>query len=471
MEFIFKSSTLDDIYAEIQEVYLGDKRPWILGFSGGKDSTCMIQLVWSALDNLPKSKLTKKIYVISSDTLVESPKIVETVTDSLESIEKWAKKSSLPIQTNLVKPVLKDTFWVCMIGLGYPAPSNTFRWCTDRLKIKSANRFIEEKVSEHGEVIMVLGSRKDESSTRAQVINRHLIKGSHLSHHNMLPQAFVYAPLRDFTTEDVWNYLLQNGKNPWGKNNRDLLSMYQDANASECPLVIDTQTASCGNSRFGCWVCTVVEHDRSMESLIDNGEDWMEPLLELRQVLKDTQDPEQKSRFRELKHRNGRVVFWKDRVTFGPYKFEFCKAILSSLLRAQLAVRKNGPDPKIALIHDDEIHEIQRIWRTERGDWKNSAYEIYENITGQSIAPKKEDLGAFGSLEQEVLENACSKHGVPYDLVARSLQAEFDMQAMTNRQKVHDHLERILAEEWREDMDEAVKEAVHRKEKMKEVFR
>ena len=276
MESIFKSKTIDDVYAEIQQVYLGDNRPWILGFSGGKDSTCMIQTVWSALEKLPKSKLGKKIYVISSDTLVESPKIVETVTESLERMERIAKKSLLPIETNLVKPKLDDTFWVCMIGKGYPAPSNTFRWCTDRLKIKSANTFIKDRVSEHGEVVMVLGSRKAESSTRAQVMNNHAIKGSHLSHHNMLPQAFIYSPLRDFTTEDVWNYLLQNTTNPWGGNNRDLLAMYRDANAAECPLVIDTSTASCGNSRFGCWVCTVVEHDKSMESMIDSGEDWME---------------------------------------------------------------------------------------------------------------------------------------------------------------------------------------------------
>ena len=470
MESIFKSKTIDDIHAEIQEVYLGDKRPWILGFSGGKDSTCMIQLVWAALKRLPKARLTKKVYVISSDTLVESPKIVETVTDSLERMEEAAKKSSLPLETNLVRPVLDDTFWVCMIGKGYPAPSNTFRWCTDRLKIKSANRFIEDRVSEHGEVVMVLGSRRDESSTRAQVINSHRIKGSHLSHHNMLPQAFIYVPLRDFTTEDVWNYLLQNADNPWGKNNRDLLAMYRDANASECPLVVDTSTASCGNSRFGCWVCTVVEHDKSMESMIDSGEEWMEPLLELRQMLKDTQDPEKKERYRDLKHRNGHVIFWNDRVTYGPYKFEFCKKILASLLKAQNAVRKNGPDPDIALIHDDEIREIQRIWRVERGDWKNSAYEIYKKTAGLDIKAGGEDLGAFGGIEQDELEASCSKHGMPYELLARALQVEFDMQGISRRQKVHDSLSKILSEEWRDDMTDAVRDAGQKKQRIREIY-
>ena len=470
MESIFKTKTMDDIYAEIHEVYLGDNRPWILGFSGGKDSTCMIQIIWSALKKLPKANLKKMVYVISSDTLVESPKIVETVTDTLDKMERSAKKSLLPMETNLVRPILDDTFWVCMIGKGYPAPSNTFRWCTDRLKIKSANKFIEDKVSEHGEVVMVLGSRKDESTTRAQVINRHLIKGSHLSHHNLLPQAFVYAPLRDFTTEDVWNYLLQNKSNQWGGNNRDLLAMYQNANAAECPLVVDSSTASCGNSRFGCWVCTVVERDKSMESMIDNGEEWMEPLLELRQMLKDTQNPEKKNEFRDLKHRNGHVVFWKDKVTYGPYKFEFCKTILSTLLNAQNTVRKNGPDPNISLIHDDEIHEIQRIWREEHGDWRNSAYEIYENITKQNISPLMDDLGSFGQLEQNELNNACNQHDIPYRLVSRSLQVEFDMQGMTNRQKVHTLLEKLLAEEWDDDMTHAIQKAQHKRKQLKDVY-
>lgn len=468
MESVFESRSIYDIYTEIRETYLGDKRPWILGFSGGKDSTCMVQLIWSALKELPKPKLSKKIYVISSDTLVESPKIVETVTESLAKMEEAARLQGLPIATNLVRPILNDTFWVCMIGKGYPAPSNTFRWCTDRLKIKSANAFIKDRVSEHGEVVMVLGSRRAESSTRAQVINRHLIKGSNLSHHNLLPQAFVYTPIKDFSTDDVWSYLLQNRNNPWGRNNRDLLAMYKDANAAECPLVVDTSTASCGNSRFGCWVCTVVEQDRSMESMIDNGEEWMEPLLELRQMLKDTQDPEKKNEFRDLKHRNGHVVFWQDRVTYGPYKFEFRKKILQTLLDAQNEVRMNGPDPEIILIHEDEIHEIQRVWRAEHGDWKNSAYGMYEKVTRTKITPGTEDLGTFGRTEQTLLADACAEHGVSYDLMARSLHAEFEMQGLAKRQKIHSSLERLLSEEWREDMSEAVDDARLKKQQIRE---
>ena len=80
VESIFKSRRLESIYDEIRQVYLGDNRPWILGFSGGKDSTCMVQLIWRALSSLPVGHLHKKIFIISSDTLVESPKVVEQIT-------------------------------------------------------------------------------------------------------------------------------------------------------------------------------------------------------------------------------------------------------------------------------------------------------------------------------------------------------------------------------------------------------
>lgn len=471
-ESIFKNRTLKEIYDEIRSVYLNDNRPWILGFSGGKDSTCMVQLVWYAISTLPVEKRQKRIFVISSDTLVESPKIVEQITNTLDKMEKAAKEEGLPISTNLVRPKLEDTFWVCLLGKGYPAPSNNFRWCTDRLKIKNADRFITSKVSEYGEAIVVLGTRKDESGSRQQLMNLYEIKGSYLSRHSKFAQTYVYTPLRDFTTEDVWNYLLQN-KNPWGNNNRDLLALYQNANTGECPLVVDTSTPSCGNSRFGCWVCTVVSEDKSMRNLIDNGEEWMEPLLELRQELKETQNPDKKKEIREFKRRDGKVTFYTDgteKYTPGPYTLDFCKGFLEKLLVAQEKVRKTGPDPNITLISEEEMHEIQRIWRMERGDWKNSVYQIYENATGKKLAPLQEDLGAFGSVEQEILEEVCQKNKIPHLLVSKLLHAEFESQGMNNHSKIYGKLGKILSEEWREDLDE-IMDDLKQKKRNRELLR
>ena len=462
------SQALAGVEEEIRETYLADGRPWIIGFSGGKDSTCVTQLVWSALSGLPAAALTKRVYVISSDTLVEQPRIVETVTGSLEAMERAAAGSPLPLETSLVRPALSDTFWVCLIGKGYPAPSNTMRWCTDRLKIQSANRFIEERVSEHGEVVVVLGSRRAESSTRAQVIDSHRLEGSNLSHHSTLAQAFVYMPIRDFADRDVWNYLLQS-PSPWGADNRDLLAMYRDAKAGECPLVIDTRTASCGGGRFGCWVCTVVDRDRSMENMIDNGGEWMVPLNELRQLLKDTQDPARKEEVRDLKHRNGRIIFWNDRLTRGPYTLEFRKEVLRRLLEAQEAVRSGGPDPSMTLIGEDEIREVQRLWRVEQGDWRNTAFAICRDVTGVDLEQDGDDMGAFGDIEQSELEDACGLHGLPYGLLARALEAEAGAQGMARRHGIHKRLAAILAEEWAGDMGKAAEAEAGRRRQAGEI--
>ena len=57
---VFKTRTIKEIYDEVRHAYLADNRPWILGYSGGKDSTCMVQLVWHAISEIPTEKRQKK---------------------------------------------------------------------------------------------------------------------------------------------------------------------------------------------------------------------------------------------------------------------------------------------------------------------------------------------------------------------------------------------------------------------------
>ena len=468
MTSVFDIRTLESIYKEIQTVYLNDARPWVLGFSGGKDSTCMVQLVWQALSRLVPEKLDKKIYIVSSDTLVESPQIVDRITSSLDRMETESKKISLPISTNLLRPPITDTFWVRILGLGYPAPTSMFRWCTDMLKIANADRFIKEKVSEYGEVIVLLGTRKSESSTRQQTMNLLEIENSVLSHHKKFAQTYVYTPLVDFETDDVWNYLLQN-KNPWGDNNRDLLALYQDANASECPLVVDTSTPSCGNGRFGCWTCTVVDKQKSLDSMIENGHEWMEPLAELRHELKMTQEPEMWPKIRQITRRNGRVDLKNDGSDYtpGPYTMEFRKQYLRKLLQGQAKIQQRDPD--MILISEDEIHEIQRIWRVEQGDWQNTAYLIYHDVTGTRLEHAAEDIGSFGKDEQILLERVCAEHQIPYKLVSNLLNSELELQNGSGHSKIFDKISKELSKEWRDNIEEIKAELFSHRDQENEV--
>ena len=445
----FEIRSLQEIATEIRSVYLSDNRPWVVGFSGGKDSTAVLQLVWYALKEIPGDRLNKPVYVIASDTLVETPVIVQRIDSTLTRINEAAQRDNMPFHAHKVQPIVQDSFWVNLIGKGYPAPTNKFRWCTERLKIKPANRFILDRVAEHGEVVVVLGVRASESATRAQVMSLHKREGSILARHSQLPNAYVYAPIQEWVTEDVWTYLLQ-VSSPWGQDNRDLVALYNSAQSGECPLVIDKTTPSCGNSRFGCWVCTVVDRDKSMEALVDSGEDWLEPLLDFRDFLSATQVPVRKLEVRDVKRRDGQVKRTTDgRLSPGPYKFEFCKTLLRRLLQLQLELQREGPNPSAVIITPEELHEIRRIWRVERQDWDDSVPVIYQEITGETLDWVSDDAGHFTTSDRCMLEEACANHNVPPALVAKLLDLERDLVGLGRRSSVFGRIDAAFREEWR----------------------
>jgi DNA sulfur modification protein DndC len=447
---IFDARSLADIYAEIRQVYRLNAMPWVIGYSGGKDSTASLQLIWYALKELPHEELTKPIYVIATDTLVETPVIVEHVNSNLGRIGKAAREQGLPIEVSRLTPEVSDTFWVNLIGRGYPAPHSRFRWCTERMKIRPADKFILSKTTEHGEVVLVLGQRRDESARRASVMEGYRITGSRLSRNSTLPKSYVYTPIEDFSTNDVWTYLLQ-VSSPWSGNNRDLSSLYQSAQSGECPLIVDLSTPSCGNSRFGCWVCTVVAKDRAMESMIDNGEEWMIPMLEFRDFLAETQVLERKHEVRDYRRRDGLVKVRKKQGTLirGPYRLDFRKELLRRLLSVQVQVRREGPDPSLTLISNEELREIRRLWRVEAQDWEDSVPAIYREVTEQDLAWPADDGANFGPDEQALLAQVCAEEEIPVDLLKALIESQRQQNGPGSRAKTHARIDEILQSEWR----------------------
>lgn len=462
---IFDHRSLDDIHAEIRELYRSQPYPWVVGYSGGKDSTAALQLVWNALAGLPVEERKKRVYVISSDTLVETPVIIDYINDSLRRMEKRAAELELPFEFHKLAPVLDDTFWVNLIGRGYPAPSSIFRWCTLRLKINASNRFILDKVAAHGEVILVLGVRKGESFKRDRVIKEHRFRGKRLEVHGQLPGAWVYMPIQDFSREDVWTYLLQ-VPSPWGGDNRSLASLYHTEQDGECPLVVDDTTPPCGNSRFGCWTCTVVDRDRSMEAMIDSGEEWMIPLLEFRDYLVSTQDPSVKPQQREFKGRDGRVRFRGEKFLWRTYTLQTSQEMLWRLLETQAQVQQFDPD--YYLISESELREIRRLWLTERRDWDDSLPRIYTGATGQSLEWDYDDVSVPGRWELELLQRITPKHGVPVELPQKLIDTEWQHYGMRRRGSIHKTIEGVLNEDWC-TLEELQAEIVRRQQDVKEM--
>lgn len=434
----------------IQEVYLSDPRPWVVGYSGGKDSTAVVQLVFQALQALPKEKLQKKVYVISSDTLVETPLIISSINKTLMRIQNKALELGLPIETHKVRPETEKSFWSSLIGKGYPSPRQKFRWCTDRLKIDPANRFILEKVSLYGQVVMVLGVRDSESNTRAQVLQSHTIEGKTLMKHSSLSNAYVYAPIRDFSLDDVWNYLLSE-PSPWGNDNHELMALYQNSQSGECPLIVDKEikesAGSCGNSRFGCWVCTVVKEDKALIGFIDNGEMWLEPLLRFRNWLSDIRDIRD---YREKHRMNGTIYFTGEgedkEIGLGPFTLEARMMILRHLLETQKEIQ-NPYDPEFQLIQEQELKHIRKLW-IDDGDWIDSLPKIYREVMGEDLDWEYDDRPLFEEDQITDLELLCQENDVSLKLMKKLIGIEKNYSGYKVRRGLFQEFEKILNQDW-----------------------
>lgn len=341
---------LTEIRADLRDEYLQPhQKPWIIGFSGGKDSTLVLHLAMEMLFELPPSRRTRRIHVLSNDTLVESPVVQGFVDQLLANLKDAVEGLRLPVTVMKTHPDPDQTFWVNLIGRGYPAPNRLFRWCTDRMKIRPTATYIKTCVSEAGEAILLLGVRKLESAQRSKTVSRYN-NGTRLNPHNDIQGCQVFRPIVELTTEEVWIALTQL-RPPWGGSHRALATLYRNAQGGECPFVTDAaDTPSCGtsSSRFGCWTCTVVEKDRSMQGFIDNGYDHLTPLLDFRDFLQEfTRD----SANRSTERRNGTAGL-------GPFTMEARALLLERLLDVQ---REVG----FELVTQMEINRIQQLWRAD----------------------------------------------------------------------------------------------------------
>ncbi|MDP5131204.1 MAG: DNA phosphorothioation system sulfurtransferase DndC [Paraglaciecola sp.] len=448
--------TLEAAKAHVKKLYLSDEIPWVIGYSGGKDSTAILQLIWYALIDLKaENKCHKDVHVISTDTLVENPFVAMWVEKSLERMKETTAKQGLPIIPHRLTPAVKDRFWVNLIGKGYPAPRYKFRWCTDRLKISPSNTFINGLVDKRGEAILVLGTRKAESTARAasmdhyENIETNTRKADGLTANGSLDRVWVYTPIADWTNDDVWVYL-NSVANPWNFPNQDLMGMYQGATeGGECPLVVDKSTQSCGDSRFGCYVCTMVSEDKSMTAMIanDDEKDWMLPLLALRNEI-DVNDANREKKLDKLRRDKARRDFRRMNGTLtvhiskhgadivpGPYIQSFREQLLQKVLEAQVAVQQMGPPEvkTLELLPLEELEEIRRIWLEEKLEVEDNLPAIYQKVIKKPYpGEKRAHHPVLNNTVMDKLKNYCAEHNDGDGLMYQQVRA---VMAIANKHK------------------------------------
>lgn len=468
---------IEGMQETIKNLYLADEIPWIIGYSGGKDSTAALQLVWLSLKQLPKEQLNKTVHIINTDTLVESPVVAKWAGDSLKKMEIAAKEQGLPFVTHRLTPKVDNTFWVNLLGRGYPFPRKRFRWCTDRLKIRPVNDFIKERIAEHGEIILVLGTRKAESANRAKTMAHYekLRVRDLLSPNPTLANELVFSPLEDWNNNDVWLFLMQY-KNPWGYNNNDLLTMYRGATADgECPMMVEAGLPSCGKSRFGCWVCTMVEKDKSMEAMIanDSEKEWMTPLLEFRNEIGD--ELLDKSR-RDFRRRGGYLQGYNGTLNYGPYTKDTREMWLEKLLRMQIEINENGPEgfENIELITIPELIEIRKIWVNENHEFDDSLPEIYKKVFGKTFPDKSVyTSNSFKKNEWKILKEVCSPEKndgetMLFEMMYTLIDIESKSNMMNNRKGILDQIEKTIKKNFYKDADDASEYYFERVKRKKE---
>ena len=340
--------------------------PWLIGYSGGKDSTFLLQMVWEMVANLPPQKRRRPITVVGNDTLVESPLVIRHLRESLAAVKSAATSTDMPVDVRITTPAIDQTFWVNVIGRGYIPPTRNFRWCTDRMKILPTSRLLKDVVRQHCGAVLLIGTRRSESHNRQRAMERRKVSAAKLNDHDLVPGCRIFAPLADLNDDDIWMVLMQR-RPPWGGTHRHLITLYRQAGGGECPLVISKDDApSCGTSspRFGCWTCTVVVKDRSLRGIINSGHEEaakMENLSDFREWLVTLRE-DKTNRLPVRRDGNPRNRSDGSRV-YGPFTLEVRQTILVRLreLEEQIGER---------LIHPSEIDCIKDIW------WRD---EITEN--------------------------------------------------------------------------------------------
>src|SRR5699024_5355555 len=110
----------EDIIEQMALVYKHDSRPWMIGYSGGKDSTLLCQLTFEMIESLPPEERKKKVYIVTSDTMVENPIVKRYMHNMSKAINAVSAEKHLNIESHIIYPEVKNRLWSLVIGLGYP---------------------------------------------------------------------------------------------------------------------------------------------------------------------------------------------------------------------------------------------------------------------------------------------------------------------------------------------------------------
>ena len=374
-----KTTTISPELLAMLNYYQNDDRPFAVAWSGGKDSTATLILVFEMLKMI--SNPSKKVYIMFSDTMLEMDPVVFQIKNTIKAIKQYIIDNNLPVEFIQVEPELKHTFFSLLIGKGYTLPRRDYRWCTNRLKILPQDKAIKGILEKETAYISVTGVRKDEGHERADRIDNNTIDGIYKTHDT--PGCNMLTPIQDWTQEDVWNTIYST-KQAWVDSvGLGVVYSYAAGDGDECRTMLEGnegENAGCsGSARFGCWICPLFKKDKTLNNLTSHYS-YMTKMEEFRNWLVQYRDGHWDKRD-VYNHRSHTQKIYdndnhrKGMTLPGGYTLEFRQEILKELLLLEKSIIKDRGEP---LITDKELTYIQEIW-VEEGDYELTVFKLAEH--------------------------------------------------------------------------------------------
>lgn len=358
----------------IETLKANAKKVCTLGYSTGKDSSVMLDLVFRAYLKDPD---LPQLNILYANTGLEAPTMARYVRGQINRVKLFIEENNLPVTFHETFPLPERSMWGRIIGHGYMMPlAKVAHWCTESLKLTPMKRKMEVLSDRSNkEVLSLVGVREQESGARKVSINASLIdEENNLMASRQAKNETIYAPLRTWSDDRVWDYI-----------NSGLV--YTD---SEEIKAVYNVTDSHGSLRSGCVFCPVVRRDKNLEveAAKDPGLRW---LLKWRNYLANLADPKHKAKLRHFRRQRGDVAFYykkatrkkdQDRWEFqrGYYPQRIREHFLKVVLHVQMMTQRRVPD--FQWISQAELDEIRRIWIERHGEIEDSLPVIYHNIFG-----------------------------------------------------------------------------------------
>jgi len=346
-----RNETPEAIALQAIGAFMDAGRPAIVLFSGGKDSSVLLNLALTAAVEQVRRGHRPLVVIAHSDVGVENPEIQRLVAGEIAKASRFAREHGVTAVVRVAKPAFWDSFPVRVIGgRALPTFPDSRRDCQTDLKRLPNERelaLIERELLAKGwqKPVLMTGVRRDESVVRGAAVKGRGEKAVTLWTDKEC--RLRLSPLLEWAVDDVWQYLgLANaGVIPSYSRFEETMQTYQAAGGSSCVVVADAEmqkhSKPC-SSRFGCWVCTAVREDKSLRQMIETDRDrygYLAPLAALRDFIAYTQYDWSRRQYVGRSIVEGFIEVGAD--TYSP-------SMLADLLRYALSAQKLSGVPSIS---------------------------------------------------------------------------------------------------------------------------